>query len=92
MAVRARSRLGRLGSPSRRRTTVKLSIRNQLSGTVETRVNVGAVMAIVKVRLDGGQVVTASVTAEEVVADLGLAEGSPVTVLVKLTEVSLAVE
>jgi molybdate transport system regulatory protein len=32
-------------------------------------------MAIVKVRLDGGQVVTASVTAEAV-ADLGLAEGS----------------
>jgi molybdopterin-binding protein len=69
---------------------VKLSIRNQLSGTVDS-VNVGAVMAIVKVRLDGGQVVTASVTAEAV-ADLALAEGSPVTVLVKSTEVSLAVE
>ncbi len=69
---------------------MKLSIRNQLSGTVDS-VNVGAVMAIVKVRLDGGQVVTASVTAEAV-ADLGLAEGSPVTVLVKSTEVSLAVE
>ena len=69
---------------------MKLSIRNQLSGTVDS-VNVGAVMAIVKVRLDGGQVVTASVTAEAV-ADLALAEGSPVTVLVKSTEVSLAVE
>jgi molybdate transport system regulatory protein len=69
---------------------VKLSIRNQLSGTVDS-INVGAAMAIVKVRLDGGQVVTSSITAEAV-ADLGLAEGSSVKVLVKSTEVALAVD
>lgn len=69
---------------------MKLSIRNQLSGTVDS-ITLGAVMALVKVRLDGGQVVTSSVTAEAV-ADLGLAEGSAVTVLVKSTEVALAVE
>lgn len=70
---------------------MRLSTRNQLAGTV-TAVSVGAVMASVKVRLDGGdQVVTASIT-KEAVEELGLAEGSPVTVLVKSTEVMLGVE
>lgn len=37
---------------------MRLSTRNQLTGTI-TEVNVGTVMAIVKIRLDGGdQVVT----------------------------------
>jgi molybdopterin-binding protein len=41
---------------------MRLSTRNQLPGVV-TEVNVGAVMATVKVRLDGGdQIVTASIT------------------------------
>jgi molybdopterin-binding protein len=69
---------------------MRLSIRNQLAGTAES-IEVGSVMAIVKVRLDGGQTVTASVT-KEAVNDLGLHEGSAVTVLVKSTEVMLAVE
>jgi len=48
-----------------------LSTRNQLTGTV-TEVNLGSVMATVKVKLDGGeQVVTASVT-KEAAEDLGL--------------------
>ncbi|MEU3827824.1 TOBE domain-containing protein [Streptomyces sp. SID161] len=65
-----------------------LSIRNQLPGTV-TEVHPGDVMATVKVRLTGGQVVTAAVTLEAV-EDLGLAPGTPVSALVKATEVSLA--
>lgn len=70
---------------------MRLSTRNQLSGTV-TEVSVGAVMASVKVRLDGGdQVVTASIT-KEAVEELGLAEGVAATVLVKSTEVMLGVE
>ena len=70
---------------------MRLSTRNQLSGTV-TEVSVGAVMATVKVRLDGGdQVVTASIT-KEAVEELGLAEGVSATVLVKSTEVMLGVE
>lgn len=67
------------------------STRNQLSGTV-TEVTLGSVMATVKVRLDGGdQIVTASITKEAAV-ELGLAEGTKATVLVKSTEVMLGVD
>jgi len=54
-------------------------------------VQLGEPKAVVKVTLDTGQPITASIT-REAVSDLGLAEGSPVTVLVKSTEVMLAVE
>jgi molybdate transport system regulatory protein len=69
---------------------MKLSTRNQLPGTVES-VTEGEAMAVVKVRLLGGEVITSSIT-KDAVADLELTEGSAVTVLVKSTEVSLAVE
>lgn len=70
---------------------MRLSTRNQLTGTV-TEVTVGAVMATVKVRLDGGdQVVTASIT-KEAVEELGLEVGTAATVLVKSTEVMLGVD
>lgn len=70
---------------------MRLSTRNQLAGTV-TEVNLGTVMATVKVRLDGGdQIVTASIT-KEAVEELGLTVGTTATVLVKSTEVMLAVE
>jgi molybdopterin-binding protein len=70
---------------------MRLSTRNQLPGVV-TEVNVGAVMATVKVRLAGGdQIVTASIT-KEAVEELGLESGTATTVLVKSTEVTLAVE
>jgi molybdopterin-binding protein len=70
---------------------MKLSTRNQLTGTV-VEINLGAVMATVKVRLDGGeQVVTASIT-KEAVADLALEVGNPAVVLVKSTEVMIGVE
>ena len=70
---------------------MRLSTRNQLTGTV-TEVTVGAVMATVKVRLDGGdQIVTASIT-KEAVEELGLAPGTAATVLVKSTEVMLGVD
>ncbi len=69
---------------------MRLSTRNQLPGTV-TSVQTGAAMAVVKVTLDGGQQITASIT-KEAVEDLELAEGSKVTVLVKSTEVMLGIE
>jgi molybdopterin-binding protein len=70
---------------------MRLSTRNQLPGTI-TSIQLGEVTAIVKVALDGGgQLITSSIT-REAVKDLGLAEGSAVTVLVKASEVSLAVE
>ena len=70
---------------------MRLSTRHQLSGAV-TEVNLGSVMATVKVRLDGGdQIVTASIT-KEAVEELGLTVGTPATVLVRSTEVMLAVD
>ncbi|MFG3016556.1 molybdopterin-binding protein [Streptomyces cinerochromogenes] len=65
-----------------------LSIRNQLPGTV-TEVHFGEVMATVKVRLTGGQDLTAAITLEAA-RDLALSEGATVRALVKSTEVSLA--
>ncbi|GGW11371.1 TOBE domain-containing protein [Streptomyces capoamus] len=67
-----------------------LSIRNQLPGTV-TEVHPGQVMAVVKLRLDGGQDLTAAITRESA-EDLALAPGSAVRALVKSTEVSLATQ
>jgi molybdate transport system regulatory protein len=69
---------------------MRLSARNQLTGTVAS-VEVGAVMTIVTVDLDGGQQVTSSVT-RQAVEELGLAPGSPVTAVIKSTEVMLAVD
>ncbi len=69
---------------------MRLSTRNQLTGTVAS-VDIGSVMAVVKVDLDGGQQVTASIT-KDAVEDLGLTPGQAVTVLVKSTEVMLGVE
>ncbi|MFD4240491.1 molybdopterin-binding protein [Streptomyces sp. NPDC058525] len=67
---------------------MSLSIRNQIAGTV-TAVTAGEAMATVKVRLRGGQDVTAAITVDAV-KDLGIAEGSAVKALVKSTEVALA--
>jgi molybdate transport system regulatory protein len=70
---------------------MKLSTRNQLPGTVVS-VTKGEAMAVVKVKLDsGGAVITSSIT-RDAADDLELGEGSAVTVLVKSTEVALAVE
>ncbi|WP_030952849.1 TOBE domain-containing protein [Streptomyces sp. NRRL S-481] len=67
---------------------MSLSIRNQLPGTV-TAVTQGEAMATVKVRLSGGQNLTAAIT-REAADDLALAPGRAVRALVKSTEVSLA--
>ncbi|MFB8250739.1 molybdopterin-binding protein [Streptomyces rochei] len=67
---------------------MSLSIRNQLPGTVTT-VTPGEAMATVRVRLSGGQDVTAAIT-RDAADDLALAPGTAVHALVKSTEVSLA--
>ena len=69
---------------------MKLSTRNQLAGTV-TDVRLGNVMASVKVTLKGGDTITAAIT-REAAEELGLKAGDTTTVLVKSTEVMLAVE
>jgi molybdopterin-binding protein len=69
---------------------MRLSTRNQLTGTVAS-IEDGAVMSIVKVELDGGQQIIASIT-KDAVADLGLKVGDPCTALVKSTEVMIGVD
>jgi molybdate transport system regulatory protein len=70
---------------------MRLSTRNQLSGTI-VEVDVGSVMAIVKVRLDGGdQVITSSIT-KDAALSLDLKVGQPATVFIKATEVTIGVE
>jgi molybdopterin-binding protein len=70
---------------------MRLSTRNQLKGTI-TEVDLGTVMAVVKIRLDGGdQTLTFSLT-QDAALDLGLAVGQPATVFIKSTEVTIGVE
>ena len=66
---------------------MKLSARNQLSGTV-TRINEGAAIANVELDVDGQRLV-ASITVEAV-RELGLEEGSEVTAIIKASDVILA--
>lgn len=68
---------------------MKLSARNQLAGTV-TSINRGE--AIANVTLDvAGQRIVASITVEAV-AELGLAEGSEVTAIIKASDVMIAID
>ena len=69
---------------------MKLSTRNQLEGSVIS-ITWGEAMAVVRVRLTGGDVVTSSVTADAV-DDLGLTDGMAVKVLIKASQVSLGVD
>jgi molybdate transport system regulatory protein len=69
---------------------MKLSTRNQLPGTV-SEITAGEAMAVVKVALDGGDIVTSSIT-REAAEDLGLETGTKVVVLIKSTEVGIGVE
>ena len=66
---------------------MKLSARNQLTGVVK-EVHKGAAIANVVVDV-GGQRIVSSITVEAA-DELGLAEGSQVTVIVKASDVILA--
>ncbi|AIT08424.1 transporter (plasmid) [Sphingomonas taxi] len=66
---------------------MKLSARNQISGTI-VAITPGAVNGTVKVDIGGGTIVTASIT-EEAIGDLGLAAGDTVTVIVKASDVMI---
>ena len=68
---------------------MKLSARNQLSGTVRS-INKGE--AIANVVLDvAGQRLVASITVEAV-DDLGLSEGSAITAIIKASDVIIATD
>ena len=64
---------------------MNLSARNQLNGKV-TGVNIGAVMANIKVEVSEPGVITALITKESA-EKLGLKEGDDVTAIIKSTEV-----
>ncbi|WP_346661548.1 TOBE domain-containing protein [uncultured Methanobrevibacter sp.] len=64
---------------------MQLSARNQLEGKV-TGVELGAVMANVKIEIADPNVITAVITKESA-EKLGLSEGDDVTAIIKSTEV-----
>jgi molybdopterin-binding protein len=68
---------------------MKLSARNQLSGTV-TSINQGEAIANVAIDV-AGQRLVASITVEAV-KELGLSEGSQVTAVIKASDVIIATD
>ena len=66
---------------------MKLSTRNQISGTIVS-ITPGAVNGSIKVDIGGGIIVTANLT-EEAIADLGLVTGDTVTVIIKASDVMI---
>ncbi|MDG3546862.1 TOBE domain-containing protein [Methanobacterium formicicum] len=69
---------------------MKISARNMLKGKV-TGVDVGAVMANVKIKIESPDVITAIITKESV-KDLDIKDGDEVIALIKSTEVMVAKE
>ena len=66
---------------------MQISARNQLKGTVRS-VKLGTILSEVTVDV-GGQEIVAAITRGSA-EDLGLQEGSEVTVIIKATEVMIA--
>ena len=69
---------------------MRISARNQIKGTV-VDVKKGATTSHIRVEIGGGQIVTSSIT-NEAVDDLGLAAGSKATVVIKASDVMIAVD
>jgi molybdopterin-binding protein len=69
---------------------MRLSARNQIKGTV-VEVKKGATTSHVRVDIGGGQIVTSSIT-NEAVDELGIKAGGKATVVVKASDVMIAVE
>ena len=70
---------------------MRLSTRNQLVGEIVSLTK-GEAMAVAKVRLEGGDQVLTSAITLDAANDLDLAVGSRVTLLVKATDVAVAVD
>jgi len=69
---------------------MRISARNQIKGTV-VEVRKGATTSHVRVDIGGGQIVTSSIT-NEAVDDLGIKANSSVIVVVKASDVMIAVD
>lgn len=68
---------------------MRISARNQIKGTI-LEVTKGATTSHVRVDI-GGQIVTSSIT-NEAVDDLGLKAGGKATVVIKASDVMIAVD
>ena len=82
-AHRAHSKKGRL-------CHMKLSARNQLKGTI-TEINEGAVNAIVKIDIGGGNVISSTISMASV-KELGLAVGKQAYAVIKATSVMVGID
>jgi molybdopterin-binding protein len=69
---------------------MRISARNQIKGTV-TEVKKGATTSHVRVDIGNGQTITSSIT-NEAVDDLGIKVNDKVTVVVKASDVMIAVD
>jgi molybdopterin-binding protein len=69
---------------------MRISARNQIKGTV-VEVKKGATTAHVRVDIGNGQIVTSAIT-NEAVDELGIKAGGKVTVVVKASDVMIAVD
>lgn len=69
---------------------MRLSIRNQIPGTV-VGISKGEAMAVVRVDVQADQTLTSSITVDAL-EDLGIEVGSKVTILIKATDLALAVD
>jgi molybdopterin-binding protein len=69
---------------------MRISARNQLKGTV-VEVKKGATTSHVRVDIGGGKIMTSSIT-NEAVDELGIKANGAVTVVVKASDVMIAVD
>ena len=69
---------------------MRISARNQIKGTV-VEVRKGATTSHVRVDIGNGQIITSSIT-NEAVDELGIKAGGKATVVVKASDVLIAVD
>jgi len=69
---------------------MRISARNQIKGNV-VEVKKGATTSHIRVDTGNGQIITSSIT-NEAVDELGIKAGSSVTVVVKASDVMIAVD
>jgi molybdopterin-binding protein len=69
---------------------MRIRARNQIKGTV-VEVKKGATTSHVRVDIGNGQIITSSIT-NEAVDDLGIKAGGKATVVVKASDVMIAVD
>jgi molybdopterin-binding protein len=72
------------------RTVMRISARNQIKGTV-VEVRKGATTSHVRVDIGNGQIITSSITNESV-DDLGIKAGGKAMVVIKASDVMIAVD